>query len=737
MKRKTIGIALSAMMLVGVGCGGQDQGPLDGVDSIVFLKRPARGGVGDIFQYNSYIPGGKLMKLSPPTADGELTVLCCDQPEFTDMDISSYDLSFDASDTTGEVVFSAKLSADQHYGLFIYSLETGEVEELPTDPNRDYHYPLFVPGDKIFYLSNAVVEEGAPQHQDEYERGTTLQAGVINRDGSNDTLGARNLSHRVFPTLLSDGRILLTQWDHLGDMNAGHLLAMHPDMSTVTEVYGKEGTGFANSYLKAREVAPGRLITIATARERTIQSGAIAEIHMGFDDVAGDDHPYADKGTLVADVSMSEANASYKVFTPQVPLGREPSSQTVGRYYDAFPLNAREYPDLLVSWADGPVEDGTLEAAGLDADFGIYVYDSRSNARRPIYNDPDTWDVFARPLAPRQAPPQIPSAGSNQFSDDAVLVGSMNVYDSSIADTAEGSIYGVRILEGFSTEEGIPMDFGLTEHEGAALLGVAPVQEDGSWAALVPPNVPVHLQTVDVYGMAFTTEPVWISGNNGESRFCGGCHEDRAATTVIQPGITQAVAVGPTNARSTVARFDRASTDFSRDAVVGVPWDQALQPIFDANCVSCHDGTPGPANPSYTITDPESGMSMTWTFDLRGQEADYGVGDMMMSGYSASHLSLMGPDMMDLEEAGLIVEGEIPIYVEPNNARESILIQKLNPVQQYPTQNTSNRAFATTPHLIDQGQADLTADEYHLLVLMADAGGQFYSRENAPGQVRY
>lgn len=721
MKRITLTLSLG---LAAMACGSESQGPLDGIDSILFIQRPARG-VGDIFDYTSYVPGGRLVQLSPATADGELTVLCCDHlgGEFAEIDISSYDISFDAR----EVVFSARLSGDQRFGLFVLSLENREVEQIPTDPNRDYVNPVFMPGDRIMYTSNAVVEEGAPQFRDEYERRVTTQLGVIGRDGSDDTLGARNLSHRVFPTVLSDGRVMLTQWDHLGDMNSGHLVIVNPDMSTVREAFGKENTGITNSYLKAVEVSPGRVVAIGSSRDKTLQSGAILDIRLG--------EVYEVDGEIRADRKMSEANASYRILTPQVPLGREPSSPTVGRYYDAYPLDARDYPQLLVSWADGPVESGFLEAAGLNADFGVYLYDSERGQRRPIWNDAEYWDVFPRPLRPRNAPPAIPSAGGNGFSDNAVLIGSMNVYESSLDNFAPGSIYGVRILEGFSVEEGIPDDFGLTEHEGSALLGVAEVQEDGSWAAIIPPNVPVHQQVIDKFGMALRSEPVWISGNRGESRFCGGCHEDRAATTVIQPGITEALSMDPIDLRSEVPRFERKSEDYSMASVVGVPWDKALQPIFDAKCVSCHDGDASkPGNSSFTITDPESGESMTWTFDLRGGEIDYGVGELLMSGYSASHLSIMGPMMTDLREEGLMVEPENPpVYVQPASARESVLIQVLNPPQLYPTPDLDVRAFEGPTHAEMQGFEDLTPDEYHLLILMADSGGQFYSRENAPG----
>jgi hypothetical protein len=151
--------------------------------------------------------------------------------------------------------------------------------------------------------------------------------------------------------------------------------------------------------------------------------------------------------------------------------------------------------------------------------------------------------------------------------------------------------------------------------------------------------------------------------------------------------------------------------------------------------VSCHNGVAGPANPSWGIMDPTTGASFTWTFDLRGGPATYGVGANMFSGYSASHLSLMGPMMSKLEEAGLVVTGNPPNYVQPADARDSKLIQMLNPPQQFPTQDLSKRAFDTTanpPHAIAVG-SELTADEYYLLVTMCDNGGQFYSRENAPG----
>jgi hypothetical protein len=706
-------------------CGGGGGGPLDKVDAIAFIERPARlDGMGDIFQYESYVAGARLMKLSPAAADGELTVLCCDGlPEYRDLDIIDFDVSFDAR----SIVFSARLSADQKYGLFLLDLGSGDVEQLPTDPGADFVYPTFLPGDRILFATSAVVEEGAPQFRDEYERGITLQLGSINKDGSDLQLYSRNLSHRITSTVLHSGEVLFTQWDHLNRMNAGHLVRMNPDGTRVREAFGKENTGVTNSYYKAVEAAPGRIIAIGSSRDMTFQSGTILDIRLGEAYTTGD-------GEVWADRDMSEANASYRILTAQVPLDDEPSSPTIGRYYSAYPLNSKEYPDLLVSWADGQVQADFNGAAGVPPDFGIHLYDSRRGTRLPIHNQTGTWEIHPMPLMPRPAPPTIPAAGGNGFSDDALLIGSMNVHESSLGNLERGSIYGVRVVEGFSGEEGVGSDFGLTEAEGAATLGIARVREDGSWAALVPANVPVHQIAIDQYGIGVRNEPIWITGRPGESRFCGGCHESRTGTTVIQPGLTEAIAIGPDDLMSRVPRFERVTQSSANP--VGIPWDTALQPILTAKCAmgGCHDGTAGAANKSFTITDPATSESQTFVFDLRAGPADIAVGDAMLSGYSRSHLSLLGPAMLvEDPELDLEITGDMPIYVLPENASDSLLIQVLNPPRQFPAPDMSDRAFGGLDGHSEAKGFPLTAEEHRLLIEMVDNGGQFYSRENSPG----
>ena len=725
---KSIAIGLALFTLGGIGCGGSDSGPLGNVDSLIILQRPKRNDTGDIFQYASYKPGARLVQLQPPTADGTLTTICCDKagPDFAQMDISSYDISFDAK----SIVFSGRRAQDNSFGLFLLQLADGSVTQIASNPMHDFVSPIFLPGDRVMFTSNDVVEKGAPQHRDEYERGTTIQLGRVNLDGTDMELGPRNLSHRTAPSLASDGRVVFTQWDHLGPENSGHLMFVNQDMQELREGFGKEGTGASNSTLKAHEISPGRFVAIATARNRTINSGALIDIRLG--EVETHD------GVVSAAVNQSEAHATYRQLTPDVPMDNSPSADTVGRYYDAFPLNAKDKPDLVVSWADGPVESSVLASAGLSANFGIYLYDSEHQQRRPILDDPEMWDIFAQPLRTRTAPNIVGSAQDPKLAGQT-LIGSLNVYQSSLHTFKPGEIFGVRVMEGFSSEEGFPEDFGTTMFEGHANLGVAKVASDGSWSAKIPANVPVHLQTVDVFGMSLFNEPVWFSGRAGEARMCGGCHEDRTRTTNVTPGQLDTFALGAAPLLGLTPRADRMKTaPTTATEIVGVGWNTQVQPMLTAKCVECHGDDNKAGIAPYTITDPTGVMApVTWTFNLSAGALPASMAVAAGGGaYSKSYFSMAGPDMEAIEKAHLMISGNFKVYMNPEDSRGSLAIKTLNPTQLFPTASAT-RAFATVPHMTAQSRTDLTSQEFYTLILAADMGMNYYARENNPHSSAY
>jgi hypothetical protein len=736
MRKQLLTLAMAAA-LPAVGCNSGQTNVLGGVPAIAYISRTPAD-TGNVFDYTGGGTDGNIFTLTPPTASGVKKNLT----NWQGGDVNAMDLSFDAR----EIVFSGKAPGDDHYHIFRINVDgsnpcdaaMGTVSQGPCQitmgPN-DQVYPIYLPAGRIFYVTNRNVEGGAmPQFQDEYERATAAQVATMKLDGSDQVLGPRNVSHRVAPTLLSDGRILLTEWRHLGDVNEGDLTIMQQDLTGVREGFGREGKGLTNSYLRAKEIAPGKLIAIGTSRDRTYQAGKILRIDLGGPDIT----------------TQSEARSSAEDLTPLVPQDRTPSFKDVGRYYDVQPVpgNADRF---LTTWADGPVETEVLSMAQAEPDFGIYVYDAKSRTRYPIVNQPNTWEQSPLPIVKRDEPPTLTPLFAAEGTN-ATLIGAINVYDSTMfPNMAAGSAVKVRVSEGFSSEEGFPDMFGLSEFDGQARLGEVPINPDGSFKAQIPANTPVRLQLIDKYGMALATqgpggdtasEPLWIQGRPGEARICGGCHEDRTKAIALAPGSSLLQAADAPDLMSMTPRNARGSTTYTYDKVVGVPWDKAIQPIFDAHCVDCHDGTPGAANPSYTVTDLTDMTTFMFTFDLTGKATTINAGDQVYT-YNASYVAMLGPTMA-FREKNIMVTGDLKEYIAPGAAHDSVAIQMLNPPARFPALNASDRAFPNMPvHPSEVGlynghdgadpKYQLTPDEYYLLILNADDGGQFYFRENAPG----
>ncbi|MES1205538.1 MAG: hypothetical protein ABUS79_06335 [Pseudomonadota bacterium] len=798
------GLVAAGLAAAGGGCNSSGSStnvsalPAD-VKAITFLQRPrvdADGNPfndqGNVFEYATYHKGGRLVTLSPPSADGKLTVLFPTEATCAalldanasaddvmtcvkESDLMSYDLSFDAK----SVVFSARIPGESNFQIFTMNLDGTNVHQLTTGGN-DFVYPLYLPGDQILFMSNQNVEaESDPMSQqfhDEYERAVTAQVGTMNVDGTKLTLGPRNVSHRVSPALLPDGHVLYTEWMHMGEVNTGHLRMMNTDMTGMKEAFGDElaaGNASANSYLKARYVSSKdvmvplpdgtttavtsyQLIAIATSRDRTLQSGQL----------------------MLVDLNGSEATSASRNLTPLVPADRTPSPQGIGRYYDAEPVGDEAPGQFLASWSDGPVESEQLDRAKSTADFGVYVFDAnnaggQTGGRSPIYNDPAYWDILARPVKPRMTPPMLASPVGTTDSA-STTIGCLDVTNSSLFTVPAASAVKARLIEGFSGEEGGVDMFGTTDFDGQSRYGEVPIQPDRSFAAQVPANVPLHIQLIDKFAMALTVsgshgtagstpvanEDIWFSGRPGEARFCGGCHENRLATTPLTPGVQASVLAGAVNLD--VPRKNRIDpAAYMRDAngnipagtvpgdvgVRGVPWDLAIQPILDQKCATCHDGdATKPYNPSYTVTDMTTGSHQTFVFDLRGQKVAVTVGEKMSGDYTASYLSLLGLGEI-LGDDVVSITGTPPNYVVPAAAEASPLMMLLNPPQRFPVDKTvrafgsaafsmnvggTPMSFPGTPHPVDVGGTELTPDEYYLLILNIDMGGQFYFRENLP-----
>ena len=714
---------------------------LPGVDKMVFAKRAfltnggaqaVASGAGRVVDYQRYVPGGGVFVLTPPTPDGVLQNLT---QQFADVDISGLDLSFDAK----QVVFSMRHKGDDgHYHIYTAKVDGSEKPKQLTFAMADDVRPIFVPGDRIAFVTNQTYTPMGTR-ADEYNHGreATQIATVSAISGDADRkLCSQNLSHSADPFLLSDGTIGYSRWEHLGPVNDVKLFRMNPDCSNMLALAGQHGKDF-NSIVQVREAEPGVYVGIATAREGTIQAGAVMKIdaHLKAGDV------------------LDEEAASFESLTPKVPTGRDavvPSG--VGRYRTPFALGGGKY---LVSWADGDVSDRS-ELAQTAPHFGVYLYDPKSEERVRIYDDPSFWDMYAMPVRPRNEPPVrsgsivVPDgAESDAFGGKHAILGSTDITDTSLKESVTGGQFKgtplsealkqtekVRIIEGFSSEVGGLREFGLTMHEGAAILAEVPVQADKSWEAAVIPYLPYHLQAIDRFGLSIRSEGLWIQAMPGETRTCGGCHESRSKTATGTPGATLA------------QTLPLAKKDYSKLAVADrmeLPWAGApsgnIQELFDRKCVSCHGGGANDpfAGRHYTVTIPsEDPLAMPLSYEIpylllssTPIEAYY---ERETVTYPASYISLLYPSAMMGDS---MVEGDVPSapWVVPGSARESKLIEKLNAT---PSDARAGKEWAwTSPAHPEDKNVSLTPEERLMLIRMADLGAQFFSRRNSANAAAY
>lgn len=711
-----------------IGCQSStnnNHGVLPGVDGIVFVKRAyitkdnqqdVAGGAGQVIDYLRYDPGGGVFTLTPPTPSGQLRNLTAD---YKDVDVAGLDLSFDGK----QAVFAMRHQGDGgHYHIYKAAVDgSSRVKQLTFGPQDDVR-PVFLPGKRVAFVTNESYTEMGTR-ADEYNHGrtSTQMATISSESGDADRrVCSQSLSHAADPFLMSDGTVGFSRWEHLGPINDVKLFHMDPDCTSMLPVAGQHGKDF-NSLVQVREVSEHVFVGIGTSRERTIQAGAIMRI-----DAQGQGK------------KLDEQGAHFTSLTPDVPTGSEASP--VGRYRTPFML---EDGKLLVSWADRDVSD-RLELANTAPKFGIYLLDPKTQQRVRVYDDPQFWDLYAQPIRARTEPTERKSR--LDVSQTATVLGSIDVSDTSLQEQVQGGQFEkpvalgealkqaekVRIIEGFSSEIGPVRMFGLTMHEGAAILGEAEVQKDHSWEAHVVPYLPYHLQPIDRFGLAIRNELLWIQGMPGENRTCGGCHESRVDTSSATQGATLA------------QQLPLTKKDYSQIAIADrteLPWYGAktgpnVQDVFDAKCVSCHDG--GAKDPFagkfYTVTIPPP-MDMPTQAPLMYQIPYLKLSSDKVDSYyeketvsyPASYVSLLYPSSMMGERQ---VTGDVPDppWVVPGSARGSRLIQKVNAT---PTDARAGTEWAwTTPAHPEDVGVKLTNEERQTLIRMADLGGQYYSRRN-------
>jgi hypothetical protein len=162
-------------------------------------------------------------------------------------------------------------------------------------------------------------------------------------------------------------------------------------------------------------------------------------------------------------------------------------------------------------------------------DLGLHWMDTTTGELTLIYNDPETSEYEARPLAPRRVPAVMPENPIARSGRPTTTIYCQSVFNTQHSEVRERGRY-VRVVEGLPPVQRHQTGLGgrRTKNHGGAtgrVLGTVPLAADGSFHLEVPADRFFHIQVLDSDRHVVGNELIWQYARPGETKGCFGCHE--------------------------------------------------------------------------------------------------------------------------------------------------------------------------------------------------------------------
>ncbi|MGQ9733012.1 MAG: discoidin domain-containing protein [Candidatus Zipacnadales bacterium] len=447
------------------------------------------------------------------------------------------------------IYFGYRASAEGFYHLMRMDPDGDNLQQITDGPYHDF-YPCPLPDGGVAFISTRCAARVF------CFRWTASVLFRMNADGS----GMRPLSYASLnewaPSLMRDGRIIWTRWEYIdkGADFSQTLWSINPDGTNPELVFGNTIIQ-PNGYVSGQEV-PG-----------TDEICCTLVSHFG------------DLNGPIALLTPSKGRfnpRAIKSLTPEVPWpGMWPSTEC---FRDPVPL-ARDY--FLCSHAP---QDR----------FGLYIIDRYGN-RELLYLDDTFGSMAPTPFRKVTPPPVYPELRSPKEAPGILLL--FNVYQGLEPTVQRGTVKWLRVVEEVRHNLGAnpnfdhtdfmkwyasPVDlvsgpFGWPSYVAKAPLGLVPVAKDGSAYFKAPAGRVLYFQALDKDFNELQRMRSVVQLQPGEMRSCIGCHEPRNTA----PPLQQPLALGQPAAPIVPHSF--GNKPFSYERVV--------QPVLDAKCVTCHDGS--------------------------------------------------------------------------------------------------------------------------------------------------
>lgn len=492
-------------------------------------------------------------------------------------DVMGLDISADGSKVLFAMrgPFDPNLAAEDQpsWNIWEYEIATDTLRriiasDITAEAGQDI-WPRYLPDGRILFASTRqrqgkaiLLDEGKPQFdalvdhaRQQGPNDPAFVLHVMNDDGSDLHQISFNQSHDLGPSVLDNGQILFSRWDHAGGNDGLNLYRVNPDGTGLELLYGAAShltgsNGTEVEFINAREMPDGRILAVLRPFDQPELGGDLTII---------------DTSTYVENTQPTAANvgmtgpAQVSATTNQVRTDNVPSPG--GRFSDAFPLwdgTGR----VLVSWAICRLTENNVivpcdpqrladpNAQSAAPYYGIWMYDPATQTQLPIVPGEEGVligeIVAAQPRAlPQSIPDQVPEA--DLAAENVGILDIRSVYDVDGVDTANPDIATLadpaqhtaaerparflRIEKAVSIPDRNVRDFvqsafGVNASQGMReIVGYAPIEPDGSVRVKVPANVALAISVLDANGRRISARHEnWLQVLPGEEVHCNGCH---------------------------------------------------------------------------------------------------------------------------------------------------------------------------------------------------------------------
>lgn len=530
---------------------------------------------GDPAPNSEYVfePGGEMVLLSL-TDNGDGTVSTYEEKLLSSSRgvIRDPDVSADGS----KILFSYKKTSNDDYHLYEMDLATRQMTQLTFGSGQSDIEPKYLPSGDIVFSSNRCVQTVDCWYT------PVCNLYILYREQNVIVRVSNDQVHDTYPTVTSDGRVLYTRWDYndRNQMFVQSLFQMLPDGSNQTEVYGND-IDFPTTLLHSRDIpgADGKYVAIACGHHMP-QYGklVIVDTSIGRNEAAAVSYVFPDKTTSKKNSVDTDIYKEGKIYKYPYALSESAFLVSTAEKYSG----TKTAFDICLMNTDG--ETVTLVKGSVSAPASQIVpvkITSRFVKTGSVNYAETTGSYYVADVY----------AGEGMKGVERGTAKYLRVVELVYREAAIGATVGAGTG---SSDPYSPIATGNGAWDVKAVLGIVPVEEDGSVFFRVPAKKPVYFQLLDENGCVIQTMRSWSTLQPNEIFSCVGCHEEKNLTATVGTNVTTALLKGEQDLRPDlwmVGNAEYENFDPYKDDAIGFSYLRQVQTILDKSCVSCHSDT--------------------------------------------------------------------------------------------------------------------------------------------------